>query len=258
MPDVLLVVRGSTAWITINRPDRRNALSGSVLTGIRESLEAADDNAAVRTIILTGAGDAAFSAGADLSGMDAKDGFLQGHEARGLFAALFRDFWELGKPSIARVRGYALAGGFGLAMACDFVIAAEDAQFGTPEIDVGLWPYMITVPLLRVMPSRLALELMMTGRRVSAAEALRLGLVNRVVAIDELDAAVDEFAETLGRKAPSTLRLGRRSFYRATEMGADEALDYLQAMLSVTMMTEDAAEGLAAFREKRDPRWVAR
>ncbi len=143
-------------------------------------------------------------------------------------------------------------------MACDFVIAAEDAQFGTPEINVGLWPYMITVPLLRVMPSRLALELMMTGRRVFADEALRVGLVNRVVAIDELEGAVEEFAETLGDKAPSTLSLGRRSFYRATDMGADEALDYLQAMLSVTMMTEDAAEGLAAFREKRDPRWLAR
>jgi len=190
--------------------------------------------------------------------MDANDGILQAHEARGLFAALFRDLWQLGKPSIARVRGYALAGGFGLAMACDFVIAAEDAQFGTPEIDVGLWPYMITVPLLRVMPARLALELMMTGRRVRADEALRVGFVNRVVPIDELAAAVEEFAEALSRKAPSTLSLGRRSFYRATEMGADEALDYLQAMLSVTIMTEDAAEGLAAFREKRDPRWLAR
>jgi enoyl-CoA hydratase/carnithine racemase len=190
--------------------------------------------------------------------MDAKDGFLRAHEARGYFAAVFRDLWQLSKPSIARVRGYALAGGFGLAMACDFVIAAEDAQFGTPEIDVGLWPYMITVPLLRVMPSRLALELMMTGRRVRADEALRVGLVNRVVPTEELDLAVEEFAETLGRKAPSTLSMGKRSFYRAIEMGADEALDYLQAMLSVTIMTEDAIEGLAAFREKRDPKWLAR
>ncbi len=180
---------------------------------------------------------------------------LKAHEARGVLAAVFRALWQLEKPSIARVRGYALAGGLGLALACDLVIASDDAQFGTPEIDVGLWPYMITVPLVRSMPSRLALELMMTGRRVHSDEALRLGLVNRVVPVDELDEAVESLAATLSEKAPSTIKLGRRAFYRALEMSSDDALDYLQAMLTVTTMTGDAAEGLAAFREKRRPRW---
>ena len=255
MPDLLYAVRGSTAWITINRPERRNAMSLDVMEGLRDALSAAAEDRKVRVVVLTGAGDRAFSAGADLSAMAGDTDVLKAHEARGVLAAVFRALWQLEKPSIARVRGYALAGGLGLALACDLVIASDDAQFGTPEIDVGLWPYMITVPLVRSMPSRLALELMMTGRRVHSDEALRLGFVNRVVPVDELDEAVELLAATLSEKAPSTIKLGRRAFYRALEMSSDDALDYLQAMLTVTTMTGDAAEGLAAFREKRRPRW---
>jgi enoyl-CoA hydratase/carnithine racemase len=143
-------------------------------------------------------------------------------------------------------------------MACDFVIAADDAQFGTPEIDVGLWPYMITVPLLRCIPPRKLLELMSTGRRVSAAEAEQIGFVTRVVAVDELDAAVDELASILAAKSPLILRWGRDSFYRVLDMRPDDALDYLQAMLTVTSSTEDTAEGVAAFAEKRPPHWKGR
>src|SRR4029077_8092405 len=117
--------------------------------------------------------------------------------------------WELGKPTIARVRGFALAGGFGVALMCDFVIAAEDAQFGTPEIDVGLWPMMITVPLMRSMPPKKALELMLTGRRVGAAEAERIGFVNQVVPVDQLDDAVAAMAAALAAKSPSIMKLGR-------------------------------------------------
>jgi enoyl-CoA hydratase/carnithine racemase len=156
------------------------------------------------------------------------------------------------------VRGYALAGGFGLAMACDLVIAADDAQFGTPEINVGLWPYMITVPLLRAMPPKVALDLMMTGRRVNAEEAARIGFVTRVVPVPELDAAVDELAAALASKSPLIMRWGRDSFYRVLEMRADDALDYLQAMLTVTTATDDSAEGIAAFTEKREPEWRGR
>jgi enoyl-CoA hydratase/carnithine racemase len=166
--------------------------------------------------------------------------------------------WSLGKPIIARVRGYALAGGFGLACACDFVVASNDAQFGTPEINVGLWPYMITVPLLRSMPPKTALDLMMTGRRVDATEAQRLGFVQRVVPVDALDATVDALAADLAAKSPLIMKWGRGSFYRTLEMNADEALDYLQGMLTVTTQTEDAAEGVAAFAEKRAPKWKGR
>jgi len=166
--------------------------------------------------------------------------------------------WDLGKPTIARVRGYALAGGFGLALACDFVVAADDAQFGTPEIDVGLWPYMITVPLLRSMPPKKVLELMLTGRRVDAAEGERIGFVNRVVPVDDLDAAVDDLARSLAAKSPATVKLGRDSFYAVLDLDARAALTHLQSMLTITTMTEDAAEGIAAFAEKRPPQWKGR
>src|SRR5258705_13409203 len=129
-------------------------------------------------------------------------GWAELQDGRGEMARLFRSMWELGKPIIARVRGYALAGGFGLCLACDLVIAADDAQFGTPEVNVGLWPYMITVPLLRSMPPKRVLELMMTGRRVDAAEAERIGFVTRVVPVDDLDVAVDELAANLASKSP--------------------------------------------------------
>jgi enoyl-CoA hydratase/carnithine racemase len=248
---------GEIARITINRPDRRNAMSSEVMRGLREALASARSDDAVRVVVLTGAGDRAFCTGADLGGM-LDVGGVANHDARGVLADVFRDLWGLGKPTIARVRGYALAGGFGLAMACDFVVASDDAQFGAPEVNVGLWPYMVTVPLLRVMQPRIAFELMATGRRVAADEAVSLGIVNRVVPVDELDAAVDELAATLASKSPLVLRWGRESFYRALEMRADDALDYLQAMLSLTVASEDTAEGLAAFAEKRSPKWKGR
>jgi len=167
-------------------------------------------------------------------------------------------FRSLGKPTIARVRGYALAGGFGLCLACDLVVAADDAQFGTPEINVGLWPFMITVPLVRSMAPKIALELMMTGRRVDAQEAQRIGFVTRVVAVDELDAAVGELAATLAAKSPSIMKLGRDSFYAVWDQSADDALRLLHPLLTVTSNTEDAAEGIAAFAEKRAPVWKGR
>jgi enoyl-CoA hydratase/carnithine racemase len=255
--DLEYVVAGPVARVTINRPDRRNAMSFAVMQGLRDTLESARADDTVRVVVITGAGDHAFCAGADLTGMQGTDGATT-HDARGLLADVFRDLWRLGKPTIARVRGYALAGGFGLAMACDFVVAADDAQFGAPEVNVGLWPYMVTVPLLRVMQPRIAFELMATGRRVAADEASDLGIVNRVVPVDQLDAAVDELADTLASKSPLVLRWGRQSFYRTLEMRGDDALDYLQAMLSLTAGSEDAAEGIAAFAEKRDPIWKGR
>jgi enoyl-CoA hydratase/carnithine racemase len=229
-----------------------------VIHELRRYVADAHDDAEVRVVVLTGAGDKAFCAGADLTGMRADAGFAEVHHARGELAFLFRDIYALGKPTIARVRGYALAGGFGLALACDLVVASDDARFGTPEINVGLWPYMITVPLLRSMPPKRVLELMMTGRRVDAAEAERIGFVTRVVPVDGLDAAVDELAATLAAKSPAIMRLGRDSFYAVCDLAADDALRLLHPMLTITSQTEDAAEGIAAFAEKREPRWTGR
>ena len=258
MSDVRYEVAGGVARVTIDRPERRNAMSFGVMEGLRDAAAAARADDDVRVLVLTGAGEKAFCAGADLGSGGIADGASAAHDGRGMLADLFRDFWGLGKPTIARVRGYALAGGFGLALACDFVVAADDAQFGTPEVNVGLWPYMITVPLLRSMPPKRVLELMMTGRRVDAAEAERIGFVTRVVSVAELDGAVDELAATLSSKSPLIMRWGRESFYRVLDMDPDDALAYLQAMLTITSASEDTAEGVAAFAEKREPKWTGR
>jgi enoyl-CoA hydratase/carnithine racemase len=255
---LLYDVKDHIAAITINRPERRNALSWTVMTELRQAFAAARTDHDARVVVLTGAGEKAFSAGADLSGMAAGAGFVDLHESRGELARLFREVWELGKPTIARVRGYALAGGFGVALMCDQVIAADDAVFGTPEIDVGLWPMMITVPMLRSMPPKVALELMMTGRRVSAEEAARIGFVNRVVPAAELDAAVAELAGTLAAKSPAMMKLGRDAFYAVLDLDAEHALRILQAGLTIVAQTDDAAEGILAFQEKRSPEWTGR
>jgi enoyl-CoA hydratase/carnithine racemase len=260
MSVVTYEVSASIARVTINRPERRNAMSYGVMQGLRDAMARARDDTDVRVVVLTGAGDRAFCAGADLGGGGIGDnaGAATAHDGRGLLADLFREMWALGKPIIARVRGFALAGGFGLACACDFIIASDDAQFGTPEINVGLWPYMITVPLLRSMSPKKVLELMTTGRRVDAAEAERIGFVNRVVEVEQLDAAVDELATQLASKSPVIMRWGRDAFYRVLDMDADDALAYLQTMLTITTLTEDSAEGVAAFAEKRAPEWKGR
>jgi enoyl-CoA hydratase/carnithine racemase len=261
-PTVLYKVDAGVGLVTINRPERRNAMSWEVMRGLRSVLADAARDHAVRVVVLAGAGDDAFCAGADLGKMTGADepeaGVLAVHEERGVLAEVFESLWGLGKPTVARVQGFALAGGFGLALACDLVVASERARFGAPEVNVGLWPYMITVPMVRSMPPKQALELMLTGRMVDAAEAQRLGFVTRVVPHDELDSAVSELAGTLAAKSPAVMKLGRDAFYAVWDMAAPEALAHLHAMLSLTAQTEDAAEGIAAFLEKRKPHWRGR
>ena len=256
--EVLYEDHDGVARVTINRPERHNSMSWGVVEGLRGAFDRAKHDSAVRVVVLAGAGEKSFCAGADLSGMVEGGGFLALHKARGELAGFFTDLWELGKPTIARVQGYALAGGFGLALACDLIVASERATFGVPEIGVGLWPYMVTVPMLRAMPAKKALELIMTGRRVSAEEAERIGFLSQVVPPGELDAAVEELATSLASRSPAVMKLGRDSFYKVLDAGTREALGYLHAMLTVTAMTEDAAEGTAAFSEKRPPTWRGR
>ncbi len=258
--DLAVVLDGPVLTCTIDRPERRNAMTWDVIAGLSEAVDRAKDDPDVRVVVLAGAGDKAFCAGADLSGMAPEgtagtDAFTDLHRARGRLAALFEQLWSLGKPTIARVQGWAMAGGMGLALACDLVVASERARFGAPELDVGLWPYMVTVPLVRSMAPKKALELMMTGRVVDAAEADRLGFVTRVVPHDELDAAVAELAATLAAKPPEAMRAGRDSFYAVWDAAAEQALPYLHAMLTVTSQGAEAAEGIAAFAEKRPPSW---
>lgn len=253
---VLYEVDGAdrVARLTINRPERRNALSWEVVRGLRDGVEHAKSDDGVRVLVMTGAGDKAFCAGADLGSMGGED-VLGMHAERGQLAGLFEDLWALGKPTVAEVRGYALAGGFALALACDLVVAAEDAVFGAPEIDVGLWPFMAMVPFVRSMPPKVALELMLTGRRVDSAEAARIGFTTRTVPTEQLSASVSELAATLAAKAPRAVTLGRDAFYAALDLSAHEALAMLHPLLSLVASGEEAKEGIAAFTEKRAAKW---
>jgi enoyl-CoA hydratase/carnithine racemase len=177
------------------------------------------------------------------------------HRARGLLADLFRLMVRGGKPTVARVNGHALAGGFGLAVACDVTICVEDAQLGAPEVKVGLWPMMISALLVRVMPRKSALELMLTGRVIDPHEAQRLGAVSRVVSREDLDQAVNDVVGALQATSPATAMIGRDAFYGMADLGFDAALDRLQAGLTAVAGTDDAAEGVSAFLERREPRW---
>ena len=262
--DLLADRDGPVLTLTINRPERRNAMTWEVIADLRREVARAKVDPDVRVLVLAGAGDQAFCAGADLSGMvprdpagaaGAVDEYALHHQARGWLAELFEELWHLGKHTIARVQGWAMAGGFGLALACDMVIASERARFGAPELNVGLWPYMVTVPMLRSMPPKKALELMLTSRVVGAEEADRIGFVTRVVAEGSLDDEVRAMALLLASKPPGVMKLGRESFYAVLDSAATEALPYLHSMLTVTSQTAEAAEGIAAFAEKRPPAW---
>jgi enoyl-CoA hydratase len=244
------------ATLTIDDVARRNPLSSEAVEGLIDGMERALGDASVSVIVITGAGDAAYSAGGDLS-----SGFFDdpvaNHAVRGRFADLLRLMWRGGKPTVARVNGHAMAGGFGLAVACDITVCVDDARLGMPEVNVGLWPMMITVALLRAMPQKAALELMLTGRTLTPDEALRLGAVSRVVPRDELDDAVAETVDAL-KKAPAAMLLGKDAFITAAATDPDTALDRLQSGLTAVVGTVDAREGIAAFIEKRQARFEGR
>lgn len=238
--------------ITIDDPDRRNPLSVGTMADLLEATRRASADPAVGVIVYTGAGDRAFSAGGDLSG-DFVDDPIGLHRARGVLADLLRSMWRGGKPTVARVNGHALAGGFGLAVACDITICVDDARLGLPEIGVGLWPMMIGAVLTRVMPRKAALELMLTGRSIDPDEALRLGAVSRVVPRSELDGAVDEVVASLLSK-PVAAMFGRDAFYGSLDLGLDAALDRLHAGLTAISMTDESAQGLAEWNLRRQGR----
>jgi enoyl-CoA hydratase/carnithine racemase len=259
MDAVRFEMRGPAAWLVIDREERRNPLSDEVIEGLLLGLRRAAGESAVRCVVITGSGDRAFCAGGDLAGNLAPDqGRVASHEVRGRVAELITALVAHPQPVIARVNGVALAGGLGLMLACDLVVAADDVQVGTPEINLGLWPYMISAVIQRNVPRKAALDMMLTGRRVSAAEGARWGMINRVVPRAELDRAVEELVRELASKSPLILSLGKRSFYRAQDMTFEDALAYLQAMLTVNLESEDVAEGVSAFLQKRAPEWKGR
>ena len=248
---------GGRATITIDDPERMNPLANETMVELVAAVHRATRDSEVRVVVITGAGDRAFSAGGDLSG-GFVDSPIVDHAARGALADLFRALRRCGKPTVARVNGHALGGGFGLAAACDITIAVDTATLGTPEIDVGLWPMMISAVLMPLVSRKALLEMMLTGRRIRADEAEELGIVNRVVPAAGLDAAVDEVVDALLAQSPAALALGKEAFYAIADLDFDTALDHLHNGLTAIAMTEDAVEGVTAFVEKRTPDWHGR
>jgi len=259
LENVLLGVRERVATVTLNRPEQRNPLSAGMLGDLHAALAWCRYEPDVRVVVLTGAGDRAFCAGADLGSFDADAPELRRHHDRHRFVDLFLLLQDLGKPVVGRINGHALAGGFGLACACDLLVAVESATFGTPEINVGVWPAMIQAVLARNLPRKVLLEMELLGERWTAARLHEIGLVNRVAAtLDELDAVAAELAGRLAAKSPAVLRIGRDSFYRQQDMEFRAALEYLQAQLTLVTLSEDAKEGVSAFFQKRQPEFRGR
>lgn len=253
-PGVQRRLDGGVAVFTIDRPQQRNALSAAVVQQLHRWISEADADPAVRVLVITGAGDRIFSAGGDLSLMIG-DGALAAHDGRRAYGSLLLSIQACRKPSIARVNGHALAGGLGLMLACDLAVAANDVELGTPEVDIGLFPMMLMALLQRHLGRKRALELVLTGERISAARAVELGLLNRAVPRAELEATTSALAQKLCGKSQATLALGRKAFYTAEDLPLVQALEYLAGQLSLNVTLEDAAEGVGAFLEKRKPQW---
>ena len=246
------------ATITLDQPETRNALSDELLDDLAAAFESARDDDAVRCVVLTSSHEKVFSSGGNLAGFAADVPLAHKHAGIQRFPRLFRLIGELGKPTLCAANGHVLAGALGLALACDLIVAREGVRFGTPEINVGVFPFMIMALIYRNVGRKKTNELLLLGEQISAEEAERIGIVNRVVPAAEFDAFVADWAGKLAAKSPVLMRMGKDAMFRQQDMAFEEALDFLRAQLAIAFATDDIQEGVKAFFEKRDPVWSGR
>jgi enoyl-CoA hydratase/carnithine racemase len=252
MSDLVVSRDGGVLRLHMNREAKRNALNGEVLDGMLAALRDPGD---ARVVLISSEGKV-FCSGADLVQMAPDATGLEVHEGRGKLREVVLAMQACPLPVVASVQGLCLAGGVGLVLGCDLVLAAQDAAFGLPEVDLGLWPFMVSALLGRHVSPKRAMEMMLSARRVPAAEALEMGLVSRVVS--DLPAETDALVAALAEKPPVAVRLGKAAFRAAMESSLDAGLEAMQAQLSLLNTTQDTKEGVTAFLEKRKPVWSGR
>ena len=246
------------ARVVLDTPDNRNALSNELLGELIDAFESVARDERARCVVLTSSHETVFSAGGSLDQFAAEAPPVRKHFGTERFPRLFRTIMGLGKPTICAANGHVLAGALGLALCCDLIVAKDTATFGTPEINVGLFPFMIMALIYRNVPRKRTNELLLLGERISAEAAREAGIVNRVVAADEFDAAVEEWARKLAAKSPVLMKLGKDAMYRQLDMPFEDAVDFLRAQLSLALTTADVQEGVSAFFDRRDPVWTGR
>jgi enoyl-CoA hydratase/carnithine racemase len=229
-----------------------------MLDDLLAAFAAARDDDAVRCVVLTSTHEKVFSSGGNLKGFAADVPLA--HKFAGIerFPELFKLIGTLGKPTLCAANGHVLAGALGLALACDLIVAREGVRFGTPEINVGVFPFMIMALIYRNVGRKKTNELLLLGEQIGAEEAERIGIVNRVVPADEFDDFVAGWARSLAAKSPLLMKLGKDAMFRQQDMPLADALDYLRAQLALAFATEDIQEGVRAFMEKREPAWRGR
>lgn len=251
-------VRDAVATITLDDPSTRNALGDETLDQLLAALETARDDGAIRVVVLRSADPKVFSSGGNLKAFTDDRPVVEKYAGLDRFPRLYRLLGGLGKPVVCAAEGDVLAGSFGLALACDFIVAVDGIRFGCPEINVGVFPFMISALIYRSVPRARANELMMTGELITAAEAHRLDIVNRVVPQEDFEDELSGLVDRLATRSPLLMRMGKDALDATRDMPLDSALDYLQSQLALAFATEDIREGVAALKDKREPRWAGR